>query len=72
MEIFQFVKKIEGDSDMQQEIRSCLNKKEFIKFLKKYNVDYLISDFQERSRDLSADYWPWFLMNRFERKIFFK
>ena len=28
MDILQFVKKIEGDSDMQKEIRSCLNKKE--------------------------------------------
>ena len=72
MDIIQFVKKIEGDSDMQQEIRSCLNKKEFIKFLKKYNVDYLISDFQARSRDLAANYWPWYSMNRFERKNFFK
>ena len=72
MDIFQFVKKIEGDSDMQKEIRSCLNKKEFIKFLKKYNVEYLISDFQARYRDLAANYWPWSLMNRFERKNFFK
>ena len=72
MDIFQFVKKIEGDSNMQKEIRACLNKKEFIKFLKKYNVEYLISDFQERSRDLAADYWPWFLMNRVKRKNFFK
>ena len=72
MDFFQFVKKIEGDSDMQKEIRSCLNKKEFIKFLKKYNVEYLISDFRERSRDLAADYWPWSLMDRFERINFFK
>ena len=72
MDIFQFVKKIEGDSDMQKEISSCLSKEEFIKFLKKYNVENLISDFQQRSRDLAADYWPWSLMNRFERKNFFK
>ncbi len=72
MDIFQFVKKIEGDSDMQKEISSCLSKEEFIKFLKKYNVDYLISDFQARSRDLAADYWPWSKMNRFDRKNFFK
>ena len=72
MDIFQFVKKIEGDSDMQKEIRSCLNKKEFKKFLNKYNVGYLIFDFQEKSRDLAADYWPWSKMNRFERKNFFK
>ena len=72
MDIFQFVKKIEGDSDMRKEISNCLNKEEFIKFLNKYNVDYLISDFQERSRDLAAEYWPWYSMNRFERKNFFK
>ena len=72
MDIFQFVKKIEGDSDMQKEISSCLSKEEFIKFLKKYNVDYLISDFQARSRVLAADYWPWSIMNRFDRKNFFK
>ena len=72
MEIFQFVQKIECDDDMQKEIRACSNKIEFIKFLKKYNVDHLYTDFQERSFDLAADYWPWFEMSRFERKIFFK
>ena len=72
MDIGQLVKKIEGDSVMQSEIRACLNKKEFNKFLKKYSAEYLITDFQERSRDLSAEYWPWSSMNRFERKNFFK
>ena len=72
MDIFQLVKKIEGDKDMQTEIRACLNKKEFIQFLKKYSAEYLITDFQERSRDLSAEYWPWSLLNRLDRKNFFK
>ena len=72
MDIFQFVKKIEESTNMQAEIRACLNKKEFIKFLKKYNVEHLFTDFRERSSDLAADYWPWASMSKFERKIFFE
>ena len=72
MDIFQFVKKIEGDSDMRKDISSCLNKKEFFQFLKKYNVENLFTVFEERSRDLAASYWPWYSMSRFERKNFFK
>ena len=72
MDFYEFVKKIEGKSDMQIEIRACLNKKEFIKFLEKYNVENLFTDFQKRSRDLAAGYWPWASMNRFDRKNFFK
>ena len=72
MDIFQFVKKIEDYSNIQADIRACLNKKEFMKFLKKYNVEHLFTDFQEKSRDLAADYWPWVLMSRFERNNFFK
>ena len=72
MEFYQFVKKIEGDSDMQMEIKACSNKKEFIQFLKKYNVENLYTVFEERSNDLAAYYWPWRLMSRFERKNFFK
>ena len=72
MDIYQFVKRIEGDSDMQKEIRACLNKKEFIKFLKKYNLEYLLTDFQEKSRYLFAEYWPWSSLNKIERNNFFK
>ena len=72
MEFFQFIKKIEQDSDMQIEIKACLNKKEFIQFLKKYNAENLFTSFEERSRDLGATYWPWRFMGRVERKNFFK
>ena len=72
MDLFQFAKKIQDDSNLQTEVRACSNKKEFIKFLKKYNVEHLFTDFQKRSRDLAADYWPWTYMSRFERKNFFK
>ena len=72
MDLYQFAKKIRGDSSLQTEVRACLIKKEFIKFLKKYNVEHLFTDFQKRSRDLAADYWPWASMSRFERKNFFK
>ena len=72
MDLFQFAKKIQDDSNLQTELRACSNKKEFIKFLKKYNVEHLFTDFQKRSRDLAANYWPWAYMSRFERKNFFK
>lgn len=47
MDIFQFAKKIQGESNLQAEVRACLNKKEFIKFLKKYNVKHLFTDFEK-------------------------
>ena len=72
MDIYQFVKKIEVDSDMQIELKACLNKKEFIQFLKKYNVENLFTFFEERYKDLAASYWPWHSMTRVERKNFFK
>ena len=72
MHLSEFVKKIEGDSDMLIDVKTCLNKKEFINFLKKYNVENLFVEFQKSSGDLAADYWPWSNMSRLDRKNFFK
>ena len=72
MDFYEFVNKIEGDKDIQREIKACFNKKQFINFLKKYNVENLFADFQKSSGNLAAEYWPWSYISRLDRKNFFK
>ena len=72
MDLFKFVKKVEENTSMQEEVKACSNGEEFLNWLKKYHVEYLYTEFKKRSRDFGAEYWPWKYMSRIKRNKFFQ
>ncbi len=71
MNLIDFVKYIENNPSIMEEIKDCKNGNDFFLFLKKYDCDSLFEEIKSRSRDLVASYWPWSNFNINFRKKFF-
>ncbi len=71
MDLIDFVKYIENDTSLMEEVKDCKNGDDFLLFLKKYDCDNLFVEIKSRSRDLAAEYWPWAKLDRKARKKFF-
>ena len=71
MDLIKFVKYVEDNLSIQEEVKNCKNGTEFLLFLKKYKCENLFDEINSRSRDLAANYWPWAGKFRADRKKYF-
>ena len=71
MDIIKFVKYVEDNLSIQEEIKDCKSGPEFFLLLKKYRFENIFDEIKSRSRDLSANYWPWADKFRADRKKYF-
>ena len=71
MDLITFVKYIEDNLSLQEEIKDCKSGPELFLLLKKYKCENLFDEIKSRSVDLAASYWPWANKMRSERKKFF-
>ena len=71
MDVIKFVKYVEDNLSIQEEIKDCKSGPEFFLLLKKYKCEYLFNEIKSRSRDLAANYWPWADKVRADRKKYF-
>ena len=71
MDVIKFVKYVEDNLSIQEEIKDCKSGPEFFLLLKKYKCEHLFDEIKSRSRDLAADYWPWADKFRADRKKYF-
>ena len=71
MDVFKFVKYVEDNLSIQEEVKNCKSGSEFFLLLKKYKCENLFDEINSRSRDLAARYWPWADKIRADRKKYF-
>ena len=58
MDIIKFVKYVEDNLSIQEEIKDCKSGPEFFLLLKKYKCENLFDEIKSRSSDLAANHWP--------------
>ena len=56
MDLFKFVKYVEDNLSIQEEVKNCKSGPEFFLLLKKYKCENLFDEIKLRSRYLSASY----------------
>ena len=71
MDVIKFVKYVEDNLSIQEEIKNCKSGPEFFLLLKKYKCENLFDEIKSKSRDLAANYWPWAGKFRADRKKYF-
>ena len=71
MNLIKFVKYIEDNPSIQEEVKNCKSGSEFFLLLKKYKCENLFDEINSSSGDLAAKYWPWAGKIRADRKKYF-
>ena len=71
MDLIKFVKYVEDNLSIQEEVKNCKSGSEFFLLLKKYKCENLFDEINSRSSDLAARYWPWVDKIRADRKKYF-
>ena len=71
MDLNTFVKYVDDNLSIQEEVKDCKSGPEFFSLLKKYKCENLFDEINSRSRDLAASYWPWTNKLRADRKMYF-
>ena len=71
MNLIKFVKYIEDNPSIQEEVKNCKSGSEFFLLLKKYKCENLYDEIKSRSGDLAATYWPWSDKIRAEKRKYF-
>mgnify|MGYP001484415034 CR=1 FL=1 len=71
MDLIKFVKYVEDNLSIQEEIKDCKSGPEFFLLLKKYKCENLFDEMKSRWRDLTANYWPWAGKSRAIMKEYF-
>ena len=70
MDLNTFVKYVDDNLSIQEEVKDCKSGPEFFSLLKKYKCENLFDEIKSRSSDLAANHWPW-ANNRADRKKYF-
>ncbi len=69
--LYQFIRMVEGDPDLQAEIRQAEQPVQIVTLAERHGCDVSVEALRAVSRDLSAPYWPWAGRGNAWRRRFF-